>query len=372
MTSGHKYQRLDSLRGLAAISVGVGHAFLCVDFSNDSPLQNAALGIFDGDYAVDLFFVLSGFVLVNMVRGFSSAHYAAYLARRLLRLYPLLWASLIIAYVTQAFVVARAPACADLSFWICRLIRPPDSIASAIATAVPLDFRLNPISWTIKVEIAVSIVYPLVLAAWMTGGATGKIVTAVCAASLFLFSAHMVAHFVLLFVLGIAISGIRIASARKANWAAGIALTLMVICGFYVRAHSPAADLIAGTSAALLIASVAYRCPGWLAAMLDNRALLKLGELSYAYYLMNPIVLWLIARADARPLSKLLAGGGDERALLVASLLALCAGIATVCVAYAVNRLIEKPSITWGRAAEQTVLRLFGNEPRARAAEASR
>src|SRR5581483_11410349 len=98
----HKYRRLDSLRGLAALSVGVGHAFLCVNFSPHSSWQTAALGVFDGDYAVDLFFVLSGFVLINMVRGFSAAHYAAYLARRLLRLYPLLWASLIIAYVALA------------------------------------------------------------------------------------------------------------------------------------------------------------------------------------------------------------------------------------------------------------------------------
>ena len=372
MTSGHKYQRLDSLRGLAALSVGAGHAFLCVDFSQGSSLQTAALGIFDGDYAVDLFFVLSGFVLVNMVRGFSGAHYGAYLGRRLLRLYPLLWASLIVAYVTQAFIAARAPACADLSAWVCRLITPPGSVVAAIETAIPVDFQLDPPSWTIKVEIAVSIVYPLVLAAWMKGGAVGKIATAACTASLFLFSGHMLPHFVFLFVLGIAISDIRIASARNANLAVAIALVLMAVSGFLVRAHSAVADLIAGTSATLLIASVAYRCPGWLARLLDNRAVLKLGQLSYAYYLLNPIVLWFIARADARSLSRLLVAGDDERAFLVASLLAVCAGLATVCVADAANRIIEKPSIAWSRAAEQAILRLLGSGLRARAAQPSR
>lgn len=372
MTSGHKYQRLDSLRGLAAISVGVGHAFLCVDFSQDSALQTAALGIFDGDYAVDLFFVLSGFVLINMVRGFSGAHYAAYLGRRLLRLYPLLWASLIFAYVTHAFVVTRAPACADLSVWVCRLIRPPGSMVAAIETAVPVDFGLNPTSWTIKIEIAVSIIYPLVLATWMKGGVAGKIATAACAAALFLFSRHMLPHFVLLFVLGIAISDVRISSARNASLAVAIALTLMAVSGFLVRAHSWGADLIAGTSATLLIASVAYRCPGWLAMLLDKRAVLKLGQLSYAYYLLNPIVLWLIARAGARPLSRLLVAGDDERAFLVASLLAVCAGVATFCVADAANRIVEKPSIAWSRAAEQAILRLLGNELRAGAAQPSR
>src|SRR5487761_599351 len=148
MTSAHKYQRLDSLRGLAALSVGIGHAFLCVDFSQGSSLHTAALGIFDGDYAVDLFFVLSGFVLVNMVRGFSGAHYGAYLGRRLLRLYPLLWASLIVAYVTQAFIAARAPPCGNLSYWVCRLIGSTGSLVAAVKTAIPVDFRLDPTSWT--------------------------------------------------------------------------------------------------------------------------------------------------------------------------------------------------------------------------------
>lgn len=373
MASGHKYQRLDSLRGLAALSVGMGHAFICVDFSQGSSLQTAALAIFDGDYAVDLFFVLSGFVLVNMVRGFSGAHYAAYLGRRLLRLYPLLWASLIVAYVTQAFVAAHAPPCGQLSYWICRLITPPASMAAAVRTAIPVDFRLNPISWTIKVEIAVSIVYPLLLAAWMKAGMAGRIATAAaCAVAIFTFSGHLLPHFVLLFVLGIAINDIRIRSARIAGFALGTGLMLLAVCGFFVRAHSVAADLTAGTSAALLIACIAYRCPGWLAALLDNRAVLKLGQISYAYYLLNPIVLWLIARANARWLSRLLVPGDDGRAFLVASLLALSACAASVLVAGAANRIIGKPSIAWSRAAEQWIVRQLGDGLHARAAQAGR
>lgn len=360
MTSGHKYERLDSLRGLAALSVGVGHAFLCVNFTKDSAWQTIALGIFDGDYAVDLFFVLSGFVLINMVRGLSGAHYAAYLGRRLLRLYPLLWASLIVAYLTQAFVVAHATPCDGLSVWICRLITPPGSIADALAVAIPVDFRLNPMSWTIKVEIAVSLIYPLLLAGWMKGGAAGKAATAACTALLFVFSGHPLPHFAFLFVLGIAVNDIRISSARRANFAVGIGLILLVVCGFLARAHSPSSDLIAGTSATLLVAAVAYRCPGWLAGLLDKRVILQVGGISYAYYLLNPIVLWLIARVAAPSVSRLLVAGDDARAFLVGSMLAVCATAATVLVAYAANRIVERPSIAWSRAAEHKILRLLG------------
>lgn len=362
MASGHRYTRLDSLRGLAALSVGVGHAFLCVYFSQDTSLQAAATGVFNGDYAVDLFFVLSGFVLVDMVRGFSGMHYAAYLGRRLVRLYPLLWGCLLLAYVVQVLVVAHAPACGALSHWICRLIRPPTSIVGAVRSAIPLDYELDPVIWTIRVEIAMSIVYPLALAIWMRGGTAGRIAAAGCSALIFAFSHRMVPqHFLLLFVAGIALNSVRISRARQASFAVAVALVLMAIAGFVVKEHVRAADLAAGASAALLIASVARKCPGWLAVILDNRAILKLGQLSYSYYLLNPIVLWLIAHAGATVFSTLLVGGDDGRAFLVAALLAISAALATVLVATAANRLIEVPSIALSRTVERKILARLGN-----------
>jgi peptidoglycan/LPS O-acetylase OafA/YrhL len=167
-------------------------------------------------------------------------------------------------------------------------------------------------------------------------------------------------HYLFLFVAGIALNDVRISSARYAGTAVGIGLALMATSGL-VRGHSAAADLIAGASAALLIASVAHRCPGWLAAVLDHRAALRLGEISYSYYL-NPVVLWLIARAGAQPLSGLLVPLTDERAFVVASLLAVCAALATALVATAANRMIEKPSIALSRVLELKILRLSGNE----------
>lgn len=181
-----------------------------------------------------------------------------------------------------------------------------------------------------------------------------------------------------LFVLGIAVNDIRISNTRNASVALAIALVLMAVSGFLVRGHSPvighspAADLVGGTSAMLLIASVAYKCPARLAALLDIRALLRIGEISYAYYLLNPIVLWLIARTSAQPLSRLLAAGNNERAFLAASLLAVCAAAATLFVADAASRIIERPSIAWSRAAEQRILRLLGDGRRARVAQAIR
>jgi peptidoglycan/LPS O-acetylase OafA/YrhL len=140
---------------------------MCVPFARGSAWMSVSGGIFNGDYAVDLFFVLSGFVLINMVHGFSGAHYAAYLGRRLLRLYPPLWATLIVAYLAHAFIAAHAPPCGNLSGWICRLITPPDSMLAAMLSALPVHCHLDPIAWTVKIEIIASLLYPLVLMIWM-------------------------------------------------------------------------------------------------------------------------------------------------------------------------------------------------------------
>ena len=361
MTAEHKYKRLDSLRGFAALSVGVGHTLMCVTFSRGSAWISVAGGIFNGDYAVDLFFVLSGFVLINMVHGFSGAHYAAYLSRRLLRLYPPLWATLIVAYLAHAFIAAHAPPCGNLSGWICHLITPPDSMLTAAISALPVHCHLDPIAWTVKIEILASLLYPLVLMIWMRGGAGARIATAAVAVSMTFLLDRGTPHYLFLFVVGIALNDIRISRAGYASSAVVVSIVLMAVSGF-VRGHSAAADLIAGASAALLIAAVAYRCPSWLAAVLDNRGALKLGEISYFYYLLNPVVLWLIARVGAQPLSSLLEPPSDERAFLVASLLAVLTALATAIVAIAANRMIEKPSIALSRLSERKILRLSGYE----------
>jgi peptidoglycan/LPS O-acetylase OafA/YrhL len=357
--SDHKYKRLDSIRGLAAFSVGVSHAALLAPFAAGSWLHRGITALFSGHYAVDVFFVLSGFVLTNMVREVSGPNYVAYLARRLLRLYPPLWAGLLIAYAARVVVTAH---------WSCHALRGcdfigsgPTSIYGAFRDAFPTSYRLDPVVWSIRVELEASIVYPFLLLLWRGLGrwrlsllAGAAVMSYFCSYGFGGPQPHYtllflgLPHFLLLFLTGIALSDYRLD--RYAGAALGLGLALLLVYGFYFAGHSGIDDILATASAAAIISVAAYRCPSWLAAILDNRAVHKLGEISYSYYLLNAVVLWVIIR---------ILGGTSLSAAATFSLWTVSAAVVTAFLAYAMNETVEKPCIRMSRRAEKLILRLF-------------
>ena len=94
-----RLQQLDSLRGLAAVSVLIfhfcnGYQSLLGDPSNSIPvLNNAALG-------VDLFFVISGFVILKSAGSATSVQ--AFAVHRFARLWPTLFAAATLTFALVA------------------------------------------------------------------------------------------------------------------------------------------------------------------------------------------------------------------------------------------------------------------------------
>ena len=119
---------LDALRGLAAVTVMVGHCLIL--FPNyERPtrgishlaglnlLKYTPLALLTArhDAAVVLFFILSGFVLALPYLGSRTPRYPAFLVKRLLRLYPAYLVAVALAIAGAALLgPARAP---DLSAW---------------------------------------------------------------------------------------------------------------------------------------------------------------------------------------------------------------------------------------------------------------
>lgn len=107
-TNSERLRSLDGLRGLAAVTVVIGHARLVVLQNDPSDLFEfpviaevvALLGTL-GAHAVWLFFVLSGLVLSRMMLATKDFDYGSYVLGRLARLYIPVWAAVAFTFVTM-------------------------------------------------------------------------------------------------------------------------------------------------------------------------------------------------------------------------------------------------------------------------------
>jgi peptidoglycan/LPS O-acetylase OafA/YrhL len=166
------FTRLESLRGLAALMVACFHCGQIRWGSESSlvfePYHSDLLArwmakslqvLFNGFGAVNIFFVLSGFVLASSIaRGPAAVGTAAYrfILARLFRLFPAIWASVAILAIVQiagdGFI---GPTALDA------LIGPPALDAGTIVSNMLLmSISMNFVMWTLQVEI---IAIPLIL-----------------------------------------------------------------------------------------------------------------------------------------------------------------------------------------------------------------
>ncbi|MBA2656783.1 MAG: acyltransferase [Tatlockia sp.] len=149
-TSSDFSTEIESLRGLAALFVLFGHLYLvaqaAVFFPAATPkaLKIFIASVFNPQPAVLLFFAISGLVLGRQLRKNpvdSIPSYFAYLLRRGFRLMPLIWVSVVFAFLLFPFY--------EVSF-------------SILYKNLKLkDISLNIVLWSIRVELWCSLFFPL-------------------------------------------------------------------------------------------------------------------------------------------------------------------------------------------------------------------
>lgn len=89
----NRFQSLDLIRGVAAFAIAIFHSGLAKGFVS----ENAWV-------AVDLFFILSGFVLAYRYFNCERFDFHVFLSHRLARLYPLHFFTLLLLYIWYCFV----------------------------------------------------------------------------------------------------------------------------------------------------------------------------------------------------------------------------------------------------------------------------
>jgi peptidoglycan/LPS O-acetylase OafA/YrhL len=157
------YPELESLRGIAALSVVGLHANGAIgglpNFETAEGIKQLfARMLTPGNAAVVLFFVLSGFVLAQTIWP-GPFDFFKYIVRRLFRLMPAMWAAIAFSVLT--------------SIW---LAQPIDWMGVFRATFFS-DSQINPPLWTLKYEFYLSIfVLPLLALAAPRIGVVGNLV----------------------------------------------------------------------------------------------------------------------------------------------------------------------------------------------------
>ena len=157
----HRYEALDGLRGVAALSVMVGHFGLLLDLF-EMP---------NGFLAVDTFFVMSGFVIAysygeRLNRGMPAR---SYLYRRIVRLYPMFVIALLIGAVVLYYGAHRGA----LEYRTTDLLRSLalNALYIPFLNSVPVYFEVgqifpaDPPAWSLFFEMLASGAFLVLFAA---------------------------------------------------------------------------------------------------------------------------------------------------------------------------------------------------------------
>ena len=156
---------LDSLRGLAAISVVLSHFIFAYRIDLESKYINYSPFHFfyDGFSAVTFFFILSGYVLTLSLKNQSEISIGIFYIKRFFRIMPMYLLTLIISYLCYNYysVIITEPLS---SSWINSFWDKPLSIVNMLKQLYfvrPMnDVELVPQNWSLKIEMMFSFLMP--------------------------------------------------------------------------------------------------------------------------------------------------------------------------------------------------------------------
>jgi peptidoglycan/LPS O-acetylase OafA/YrhL len=372
----HRFDALDSLRGIAALIVLFHHCLftyrsVIVAISespaelSDAPLLRTLIYsplhlLWDGGDAVLFFFVLSGFVLaLPFLDETGAPGYRPYLVRRFCRIYLPFAAAIFVAAAACRAVSPRT--IEGLSVWFnehswnhpvtAKLV-----VGHLLMTGSFTYRSLENVVWSLVHEVRISLVFPLMMLALRRGTASFLVATLAASAVAYAWEPDLVDEPALInfcqtvqylgfFAVGAALAKHRdvvcalLARLSPATTAGLILLALTCVSWRWQVARlpgmapAPLPEAMAGLGAALWIALAIGSSR--VAAVLELAPLRWLGRVSYSLYLIHLVLLLSAVHLlyGRLPLWEILA------AVILASLVA----------AELMHRWVEVPAMTLGR-----------------------
>jgi peptidoglycan/LPS O-acetylase OafA/YrhL len=282
---------LTAIRGLAAVWVAADHV-QSFWFSDCGVGLASALGM--GSAAVDIFFILSGFILAQVYGAMRFEQTPLFWMRRICRIYPLHLS--VMAGIALLILSAMA---------MRRSVHPHDWASFGVVTLLMQSFLLNdtpwnPPSWSLGIELLCYAVFPLTIGSMRR--ARWVLVTIACALALAemwiihrLGGATVGIGAVLRglggFHLGVALSLLQ--PRLPVRLASGVALLGFAGVGLGIATASPVTVVLAGAAAITALASE----DGPAARALSWAPLVWLGRVSFSVYLLHVQLVVVLDRA---------------------------------------------------------------------------
>ncbi len=340
------FGRVESLRGLAAGIVAFGHVLgIFAPVAQSLPEFRLLRTFAQGDNAVLMFFVISGFVLFFSLERYRNAEHpiARFLIARVFRIYPAAIVTVLIVVVLVA-ITAR-PFQGQTSI----------DLVMVLKNMLLLDTNINGVMWTLKIELLAA---PIIVAAYFAYRRFGIgflwALLAVFTALSFVRSFNTMANTATLglhaFIFGM------ILAAAGQNWCENLsrsgATALFVIATFGFFASAPVLGwashwktLFAIGFAGIMIVLAAFKDVG---PGLASRTARFLGKISYGFYLLHPLALFALEQPEIQnTISRLVVSGMSPSLVLLLTF--LLSVLVIIPLAYLLLLTVEYPGIALGQ-----------------------
>ncbi len=370
--------RLESLRGLAALMVAVGHCFVMLEVDGLADIRQipfaelpgwrswvsrVMLIVFNGPAAVTVFFVLSGTVLgMSLERRAQTVRTtASFFCRRLLRILPAhLFCLLVIVFYVGLIHTHRAYVPASAVF--IQLYESGLTGLQLFRNALLLENDLNPVSWTLTIELGISIAIPLMFFIIRSQSAVrNSCVLMLLVAASWLLPNNQIGRYAYVFFLGLMLTRIHAATVARLStttWNGLLVLSIIFLClarTLFAKEYAHCFVLLEALMASVVVVYLVYVVnPHRFLRVLDHPWLQLLGKVSFSFYLWHFVVLYWCATLLFKCIY-------EDVARQYPLSLALGLMVISVFLAYQVAtisyRLVEVPFITVGKRVTAWIVR---------------
>jgi len=313
-----RFTKLDGLRGLLSLVVALNHSFLILwipAFANvwgqnvfkftdlQSKLQQIFMMLGNGGVAVTMFFVLSGLVMGGSLSKIeiNLKGTVSFYAKRMTRLYPAYLFLIVFSalYMRLGFVYRTYPAASSWFHWWMNFQM---TFQEFIRNAVFASISLGGITWTLRVIVIASLLFPLF---YLCTKKTPWYIDLIIAFSLIWLSFTYLnipgfrdLRYMYMFFGGLMLPKFKSFFQKIPNWVVLATLIpfLFVMLDFRYLTN----EYIGGVGEAVVswfyVGILAYSNSVHFFDFLDSRFLEYYGKISYSLYLIHFSVLYILAK----------------------------------------------------------------------------